>query len=361
MEVTITDTITAIGRESWNLCFPHELEDYDYFLSIEQSEIKNFHWFYVMAMEDGKVLSCCPGFLTDYDLVTTFPDNLRQLGAFLKKFLPGMMTLKLACLGSPCTETCNLGFNPMVADERKISALGRMITAFENYAKDKRIRLLAFKDIPKNQKKTCELTPECEKYKLVPGMAGAALDITFSSVEEYIASLSAGTRKDMRRKLKMMNKITVERRENIDDIVDEVMVMYQETRNRAEFQFEELTPKYFSGCLKNMPDRALCNVYYIEGKPVAANLILADDEKLLDKFFCMYGDIGRKYNLYFLSWFYNLQYCLEKNLKIYLSGQAGYDNKIRLKSTLEPNYIYFRHTYWLVNFLLRLAAPLISF
>ncbi len=361
MEIRITDTITEIGRDSWNSCFRGELEDYDYFLSIEESGIKNFRWFYIAAMEEGQAIAVCPGFFTDYDLATTLPDNLKKFGASLKKLLPGMMTLRLACLGSPCTETCSLGISPTVADDRKSLVLERMVMTFENYARDKKIRLLAFKDIPENQKKIWEMAPECTRYKRVPGMAGAALNIKFSSVEEYISSLSAGTRKDMRRKLKMMNKITVERRENINDIMDEVMAMYLETKARAEFQFEELTPEYFSGVLKNMPGRALCNIYYAEGKLAAVNLILTNGKTLLDKFFCMYGEIGRKYNLYFLSWFYNLQYCLEKNLKIYQSGQAGYDNKLRLQSRLEANYIYFRHTRPLVNSLLRLAAPLLSF
>jgi len=361
MEIKISETITAIGRDNWNSCYPDVLEDYDYFLSIEQSRMKNFRWFYITAMEGEKTLGCCPGFFTDYDLAITLPANLHKFAAFLKKHFPGMMALKLACLGSPCTETCSLGFNPAVADNRKSQVLGNMMAVFEDYARDKKIRLLAFKDVPENQKKIWEDTPECVKYKLVPGMAGAALDINFSSIDEYISSLSAETRKDMRRKLKMMNKIKIERRENIDDIINEAMAMYVETRNRAEFQFEELTSEYFLGVLKNMPDRALCNVYYAEGKPAAINLILADGEILLDKFFCMYGDIGRKYSLYFLSWFYNLQYCLEKNIKTYRSGQAGYDNKLRLKVNLEANYIYFRHTNLIVNFLLRLATPLLSF
>lgn len=82
-----------------------------------------------------------------------------------------------------------------------------------------------------------------------------------------------------------------------------------------------------------------------------------NDHTLIDKFFCMDETAGRPYNLYYLSWFENIGYCLKNGLKRYQSGQAYYTNKVRLGSRLTPNEMYFRHRNPVVQRLLRLVAP----
>jgi len=89
---------------------------------------------------------------------------------------------------------------------------------------------------------------------------------------------------------------------------------------------------------------------------LAANLLIHDRQTLIDKFFCMNGKLGREYHLYFLSWFTNIRYCLERGFTRYQSGQAYYENKLRLGSRLTRNTIYFKHRNVLAQGLLRFAA-----
>jgi len=110
-----------------------------------------------------------------------------------------------------------------------------------------------------------------------------------------------------------------------------------------------------------MKERGVCAIYFAGNKPIGANVMLIDNERLLDKFFCMRGEEGRHYNLYFLSWFANIQLCIDKGLKIYQSGQAGYETKLKLGSQLVDNWIYFRHRNRFVQALLKLMAPLLAF
>ena len=144
------------------------------------------------------------------------------------------------------------------------------------------------------------------------------------------------------------------------EFLPEVMALYRDTRNRSELQFEELTSAYFQGVLDRMSGRSFCAFYFVGSKLLAANLILHDERVAIDKFFCMYGDKGRPYNLYFLSWFTNLRYCLDNGLSRYQSGQANYENKLRLGSKLTANAMYFRHRNPLLQGLLRLVSPLFA-
>jgi hypothetical protein len=74
----------------------------------------------------------------------------------------------------------------------------------------------------------------------------------------------------------------------------------------------------------------------------------------------MDGEQGRPYNLYFLSWFTNLRYCLEHGIGRYQSGQAYYENKVRLGSKLTANAMFFRHRNPFLQKILRLVSPLFS-
>lgn len=60
------------------------------------------------------------------------------------------------------------------------------------------------------------------------------------------------------------------------------------------------------------------------------------------------------------EYFHNVGYCIANGLKRYQSGQAGYDNKLRLGSGPQGSSMYFRHCNVLVNGVLRAAAPLFA-
>jgi predicted N-acyltransferase len=186
------------------------------------------------------------------------------------------------------------------------------------------------------------------------------MDIRFGTIEAYFATLSTATRKDMRRKLRSRQEVRVEYRTEFGDLLPRVMQLYRETRERSGLQFEELTPAYFEGVLKGMPGRSFCAMYFVGDELLAANLLIHDEDRLVDKFFCMDGQKGRTYNLYYLSWFANIEYCLSHRMGRYQSGQAYYRNKVRLGSCLTANAMYFRHSNSLLQFILKTVSPLFA-
>ena len=190
-------------------------------------------------------------------------------------------------------------------------------------------------------------------------MPGAALKIDFPDLDSYLARLSSSARKDMRRKLRAASALRIERRVEICDVRNEVLALYRQTLMHANLTFEELTAEYFEGVLRTEDCRASCTLYFENEKLLAANLLLENDDVLLDKFFCMAPE-GRRLNLYFVSWFENIRYCLKRGIRTYYSGQAGYKNKVRLGSELKGASMYFQHRNPLINLGLRAAAPLLS-
>jgi len=358
LETRIVESLTDVDRGQWMSLFPDEPEGYDYLVAVEQAGLRGFRWRYLMVFDADRIVAAAPAFLTEYPLETTLAGGGRRLAESLQKLAPGLLTLRLACLGSPCCEVAQMGFAPDLEPAARDAATRALLDAFDAEAQRQRCGLLGLKDVARPATTRWARVAEAAGYRAISGLPTAVLDIDFPDSETYLAGLSPGTRKDMRRKLKTRDSIRIEVRGDIGDEIDAVMPLYVQTRARAEMTLEELTPEFFIGVGRQMPGRAVYVLYYQGNDLLAVNLLIQDAGILLDKFFCMDAARGRPLNLYFLSWFTNVELCLARGLYRYQAGQAAYLNKVRLGSRLEPTANYFRHRNILVNGALRLAAPL---
>ncbi len=343
VEVRVVSTIEAFGREEWNRLFPGELEDYAYYRAVEQSGLADFEWLYFGVYADGELRAAVPAFITDYELDTTLTGPLRRVSDALARVFPRLLKQRLLSLGSPVGEVCHLGFAPDCSATERQQILDALLAKMNAVARERRVAMLAAKDAANAQDALWARGGSAIGLRRQPGLPTALLDLPFANVDEYLATLSYSTRKDLRRKLKAGAALRVEWRENIDDIRDEVMRLYRATYANAELSFEELTPEYFHNVLRECAGRALCATYWAGDQLVAFNLVLHDGECLIDKFLGMDYAVARQYNLYFYTWIENVRWCIAHGIKLYQSGQGLHREKLRLGSRLAANWLWYRH------------------
>ena len=359
LETRVLTTLDDLPRDQWDALFGGALEGFDYLRAVEGAGLAGFAWRYVLVYRQGQLVGAAPAFITDYRLETTFEGLGRKVADYVRRLAPGVMTPKLACLGSPCTETAIVGFASDLPQSDRPAVLARLIAAFEQDAARAHCALTGVKDADHAQADLWSLAAAEAGFSAVPGQAIADIVIDFPDLDTYLARLSSGVRKDMRRKLRSRPDVRVELRSALGDALPRAMALYHQTLARASAQLETLTPTFFAEVATRMAGRAVFALYYVGDDLLAFNLLLEDGEVLLDKFFCMEAERGRAHNLYFLSWFYNLDYCLRQGLKRYQSGQANLTDKVRLGSRLTPAAMYFRHRNGLLNSALRALAPLV--
>ena len=343
MAVEVATSIEAFGREEWNRLFADELEDWSYYRAVERSGLPDFAWLYFGVREDGRLRAALPAFLTDYELDTTLSGPLRRVTDALSRWFPRLLRQRMLGLGSPVAEVCHLGFEPAMPAAEQQCLLDAILARAEQYAQERRVQMFAAKDSSTAQDALWAAAAKLQRLRRQPGLPTAYLDLPFAHLDEYLDSLSKATRKDMRRKLKKGADLRIEWRANIDDIAAEVMRLYRSTHANAEFSFEELTPDYFRGVLRELGERASCVTYWLGQKLVAFNLVLHDGRRLLDKFLGMDYAVARDYNLYFCTWFENVRYCIEHRIPLYQSGQGLHGVKLRLGSRLSANWLWYRH------------------
>jgi len=343
MEALLARSIEAFDREEWNALFPGELEDWFYYRAVENAGIEGFEWIYLAVWDNGRLRAAVPGFVTDYRLDTTLSGTAKHVAGFVTRIAPRLLAIPLVSLGSPVGEICHLGFAANCnADERRELA-SVLMNKLLDVARQRRIGMIAVKDASDDDDALWSAVCGAAGLRRMPGQATARLSLPFRRLEDYLASLGAATRKDMRRKLRARDALRVEWRSEIDDIIDPVMALYRSTLAHAEYQFEELTPAYFTGVLSDPHRRAFCVTYWLDRALIGFNLVLRDSTRLLDKFFGMDAVEGRAHNLYYLSWMENVRYCIEHGVPLYQSGQGLEREKRRLGSRLAPNWLWYRH------------------
>ena len=57
-------TIRAIQRSAWNDCFPGALEDWDFYVAVENAAIDDFKWRYLAVYEDETLVAVASAVIT---------------------------------------------------------------------------------------------------------------------------------------------------------------------------------------------------------------------------------------------------------------------------------------------------------
>lgn len=343
MEAIVARSIEAFDREEWNALFADELEDWFYYRAVENAALAGFEWMYLAVWEHGRLRAAVPGFVTDYRIDTTLSGPLKRVTGAVARIAPRLLGIPLASLGSPVGEICHLGFAADCDENERRRLAAKLLDKLLDFAAQRRIGMVAVKDA--RGADDALWADACGRAGLrrMPGQSTALLELPFRSLDDYLASLGPATRKDMRRKLRARADVRVEWRSDIDDLIDPIMALYRATLSQAEYRFEELTPEYFRGVMRDLRGRALCSTYWLGQQLIGFNLVLHNRRYLLDKFFGMDYALGRAHNLYYLSWMENVRYCIEHGLVRYQSGQGLEREKTRLGSRLAPNWLWYRH------------------
>lgn len=357
---TLFSSVEEIGEAAWNRCFPGEAENWSFYRAAEDAGPPGFLWAYVGVREADTLLAVAPAFVTRYRLDTTIQGPLKPVAEALTRALPWLLTLDLAALGSPVAEVCHLGFAPEVPDERRPALLEILLDGLEQLARRERCGLVAVKDSAEADDGLWRAALAPRGFQPMPGLPTGLLAVPPGGLDAYLATLSRATRKDLRRKWKQRPRLRIEHRTNVDDVLDRIAALYEETVAHSDLTFEHLPPAYFAAVLRHCAPAARIVLYWAGDQLVAFNFLIATPDRLVDKYIGMHYPAVAEYHLYFVSWLENVAWCSDHGIPVYQAGQGFYAPKVRLGCRLSPNWLHFRHRTRWINALLRGVARIVS-
>ena len=187
------------------------------------------------------------------------------------------------------------------------------------------------------------------------GQALAFVPIDFSSTDEYLSRLSKSRRKNLRRKLKSRERLDIEAvplgdaRFGSLDVLEELYGLYLGVYAQSEIHFDLLTRDFFAGLLQSREIGGVVFCYRHEGELVGYNICLEHGGMLIDKYIGLRYPQARELDLYFVSWFVNLEHALGRGLRFYVAGWTDPE----VKASLGARFTFTRHLVWVRNPILR--------
>ncbi len=349
-ELRIARSIGEIGRARWESVFPRVAEGFDYLRASDQELSRQFSHYYVTIAEGERMLLAAPCFLMEYPVETTVEGGLRAAIGAASRVVPGLLKPKILFCGCTVCEG-RIGY---AADEPSLAlALGEALLSI---ATAERAAFVVFKDF--GEEYLPFLSPLSKLgFHRVASFPSVELELDFSTVDEYLASLSKSTRKGLRRKFRDLagKDIRFSVRDDPGPYLERIYALYLNTLGKSGVQFEKLTPGFFAAVGANMPGVAKYFLWEAGGELVAFDLCLVSDGILVDEYVGMDYSCAYEYHLYYLTFRDLLSWCLANGIRKYESGALNYDPKKRLDMRFVNRYLFVRHLNPVLN---RVLSPL---
>jgi predicted N-acyltransferase len=333
---------------AWQRALQSKCKDHRYYEIVEKTLQCGFEHHYLL-LEDGSgnIRAIQPLFFVRQNLVEGVPGRIRSMVDAIRKVFPRFLTMRVLMVG------CAAGTGDLGACDEKDEpwVANALQTTLPTYARRNKASLVVFKDFPANYRSALE-TLVSNAYARIPSMPMTRLRLPYANWDEYFATLSKATRKDLRRKFRKTEraaKIEMEIVKDITPTVDEIYPLYAAVHERSPLKFETLTKDYFRAVSQRMADRAQFFIWRQDGKIVAFSFCLVCGDAVYDECIGLDYRVALDLHLYFYTLRDIISWSLQQGLKYYYSNPLNYEPKLHLDCELVPLDLYIMHTNSLLN------------
>ena len=291
-----------------------------------------------IACADGLV----PCFLTRVDLLTPVEPTLKRRLDWLAARLPRPRTL---IIGSTSTEYFTFP---------RAAAPDEVVQAFLAAIAEHEVPLAIMRCLPDDSPLlTAAENASAQALRAAAAAAGliilsgdvlAYVPIDFQSIDEFLNRFSHSRRKDFRRKLRSRATITIEELPTGSEAwgaaatVRQLYDLYLNVFDAGDTQLERLTLALFASLLRDSTSGGRVFLYRKGDLLIGFNLCYVYRNNLVDKFVGFKFPEARAADLYFVSWFHNLEYGLRHGLTHYVAGYYALDVKARLGASFTKTH-----------------------
>ena len=294
-----------------------------------------------------------PTFRAPFDLLTTADPALRQrlMRLPLYRRWSGLLRWQTRFMGCTVTEYAPLSSGAVAAD--LVAQYGRRQALL--IVKDLALASPLLSEADVAQAAAFAQACEAAGMVLLEGMALAWVAIDFADLDGYLARLSASRRKNIRRKLRSREQLTIEQWPtgsayfDDDATLDACYALYLSVHAQSEIQFDLLSRAFFAAVLRDAHSGGQVFCYVHNGALIGWNLCYEFAGMLIDKFIGLAYPQARECNLYAVSWMHNLQYARQRGLSHYVAGWT--DSAV--KRELGARFSMTQHAVYVRNPLLR--------
>jgi predicted N-acyltransferase len=336
---------------AWRQIFRGRCKDHRYYEIVEDTISGFDHRYLLLEDHSGIVRGIQPFFFVQQNLVEGMPGALRSIVDLVRKIFPRFLTMRTLMIGCAAGE----GHLGALATEDETWITETLHHALQAVARANKASLIVLKDFPSTYREVLNYF-SANGYVRVPSMPLTRLCLNYATFEEFFATLSKATRKDLRRKFRKAErapKIELQVVTDVAPYIDEIYPLYLAVHGRSPMKFETLTKEYFCRISREMPERARFFLWRQQGKTIAFSLALVHGDTIYDECLGMDYRVALELSLYFYTLRDVIAWAIEQRLKYYYSTPLNYEPKLHLRCELVPLDLYVRHTAPAINAIFR--------
>ncbi|MGD0282280.1 MAG: hypothetical protein ABSB95_07965 [Dissulfurispiraceae bacterium] len=306
---------------------------------LQESGVDGFNLRSIVVLKDDAPVLLLPLFETRFNLSAFAEGWIKKTLDVAGRLIPSVFQPRVLSVGSLVGEWSEIGIDPQIDEGTLDAACEMAFNALQTLATELKSDIVALYNFNQYSKLPGDVF---KKFNRVQYRSCARLPINFNTMEEYLGRLSRATRKNLRRKMRVAPEVRVIRSCTISPFLDSIYNLYLKTVERSPMALGAHNRLFFEKICERVPGAGY-TLYFIQEELAAFNLLVVKQEAMVDKFFCMDYGLGRKYNLYVLSWFENVRACVEQKIPFYYAGQGTEKTKAHLGATFIPSFILFKH------------------
>ena len=332
---------------------------FDYFCACEAITPSACQHGGVVVERDGRPVAIAPTFTAALPLDIILSGPLKSLAVSVSQRFPKLTSLRLIALGQPYWNRSGIAFSPDLEPASRAVCVQAMLKALEDHARQNRFLFTIVKDVSDIEVDAFGSAFAARRFSKIAVLPQTTLAVPPTNAD-YIDSLSANMRSNMRRKLKKAAGLTIETLTSLDGIETEIVGMKKETAARANVDFDlfsSVPPTYFRTVLEQMPGRAIIRLYRLGGKPIGFALMVADGMEIIETFTGMHYPAGPENGLFFRNWMEHLDDARLRGMSHIETGPTTYLTKQRLNCAFHRSWLYVRAVNPALNRITRWGAP----
>ena len=334
------------------------IRSHAYLDAVEQSGINDCRYYYpvVYNQNDEMVAHACV-YTISTDLAQLLPARLQRWVAGLRRVWPRFLSVRITECASPLVAGHGISVR---AGEDRAALLRELESAINAIAHSANSGLIVIRDFLAAEREAADELLRLG-YALRMNMPLARIPVRWTSYEDYLASMRARYRKDVKRRLQRSvdNGQLVQRLSQFGEHAETWAAQAQVVRARAQrFKRERLGPAYYANMDSKLGDRSLMLVACRDGRMVAHGMVLTDCENTIATFF------GREAGRPSAEWFSLMNEVIklgiERQSRYIHLGLGSYDAKSLVGADVEPLYLYCRTRFAPLNWLIRVLPEMMG-
>ncbi|MCX5700958.1 MAG: GNAT family N-acetyltransferase [Candidatus Omnitrophica bacterium] len=357
LKIKIVRRIEEVSPVEWCKAFPEVVENYYFFKTLDESNLTQFSFFYILVYDNNTLVGTTNGFIMNFPLDIAVTGKFKAITNFISRILPKIFNPKILICGLPMGQ----GRIGICAEPQ--SVIQAICRGMEELACAEKAGIIAFKDFDPSYNKVFDNYLDKGFFK-IDSLPSTEMDINFKSFSEYMMKLGSVSRSGLKRKFKEIDgkiKIDLEVSNELEEgVLSDVHSLYLQTYDKQEMGLEKLSIDFFRNISNNMPQETKFFLWRIDNKLVAFALCLAVGDYFIDYYLGFDYSVAFKRHLYFVRFRDLMNWCIENKMKKYEMGATGYEPKRRLGFKLIPLYIYVKHRNKFLNSIFKIFCQIIQ-